>query len=98
MITIACLWGIPSRYVSGYLYEDRESHIDSSTHESHAWCECYLPSWGWMGFDPTNNRMTGIQHIRTAIWKDYKEVPPHKGFFKDGKTDQLNVCVTVKTV
>ena len=98
MITIARLWGIPSRYVSGYLYDDRKSHISSSTHESHAWCECYLPSLGWLGFDPTNNRLAGIQHIRTAVGKDYKEVPPHKGFFKGGKTDQLNVRVTVSAV
>lgn len=98
MITIARLWGVPSRYVSGYLYDDQKSHITSSSHESHAWCECYLPSLGWLGFDPTNNRMAGIQHIRTAIGKDYKDIPPHKGFFKGGKTDKLKVSVTVKTV
>ena len=98
MITIARLWGIAARYVSGYLYQDKGDNIPSLTNESHAWCECYLPSLGWLGFDPTNNRLAGLQHIKIAIGKDYKEIPPHNGFFKGGSTNQLKVHVSIKKI
>ncbi len=96
MITIARLWGVPSRYVSGYLYDSGEGHTASLSHESHAWCECYLPPLGWLGFDPANNTMAGVRHIKTAVGRDYEDVPPHKGFFKGGKTERLKVSVTVQ--
>ena len=96
MITIARLWNIPSRYVSGYLYQDKRHSMINVDNASHAWCECYLPSLGWIGFDPTNNILAGIQHIKTALGKDYKDVPPHDGFFKGGATKKLKVNVVVK--
>lgn len=96
MITIARFWGIASRYVSGYMYQDKADEKTNTTGVSHAWCECYLPTLGWLGFDPTNNRMVGIQHIKTAVGRDYAEVPLHKGFFKGGKTEKLNVRVSIK--
>lgn len=96
MITIARLWGIPSRYVSGYLYQDPEGSSQVSGSESHAWCECYLPSLGWLGFDPTNNSLAGPRHIRVALGQDYKEIPPHNAFCKGGTTKELKVHVSVK--
>ena len=82
MITIARFWGIASRYVSGYLYQDEQDNSQVLVNQTHAWCECYVPSLGWLGFDPTNNTMTNIQYIKTSIGKDYKEAAPHNGFFK----------------
>lgn len=96
MVTIARLWGIASRYVSGYLYQKRGDELTSAANESHAWCECYLPSLGWLGFDPANNKMVDLQHIKTAIGKDYKEVSPHNGFFKGKAKSELTVHVTIK--
>ena len=97
MITIARFWGIPSRYVSGYLYQEKGS-ANYLPNESHAWCECYLPSLGWVGFDPTNNKLVDAQYIKVAVGKDYEEVPPHKGSFKGGVTDKLVARVTVKKI
>ncbi len=54
MIAIAREWGIPARYVSGYMYH-RGSKDRSQADATHAWVEAYLPSLGWAGFDPTNN-------------------------------------------
>lgn len=97
LISIARLWGIPSRYVSGYLYQkEKDSKIPES--ESHAWCECYLPSAGWLGFDPTNNSLSGLQYIKTAIGRDYKDVPPHNGFFKGRARQKLKVHVQIKKI
>jgi transglutaminase-like putative cysteine protease len=55
MIAVCRLWGVPARYVSGYLFTDRETHDRSTSDATHAWVEAFLPSCGWIGIDPTNN-------------------------------------------
>ncbi|MDB5736242.1 MAG: hypothetical protein JWN16_2879, partial [Alphaproteobacteria bacterium] len=78
MTAIAREWGIPTRYVSGYLYH-KGSRDRSAADATHAWIESYLPSLGWVGFDPTNNIMAGERHIRAAVGRDYADVPPTRG-------------------
>ncbi len=48
-----------------------------------------------MGFDPTNNLIAGERHIRTAIGRDYADVPPTKGVFKGKSESELTVSVRV---
>ena len=48
-----------------------------------------------MGFDPTNNLVTTDRHIRTAIGRDYADVPPTKGVFKGNAASELTVSVRV---
>jgi transglutaminase-like putative cysteine protease len=86
---------IPCRYVSGYVYP-RAKHQDRSPEgATHAWVEALLPGLGWVGFDPTNNLEAGERHIRTAIGRDYADVPPTKGIFKGDSASQLTVSVRV---
>ena len=77
---------IPARYVSGYLYRSREDHDRSTPDATHAWVEALMPHLGWVGFDPTNNLVAHHRHIRTAVGRDYADVPPTHGVFR-GKTD-----------
>src|SRR5262249_41248404 len=63
---------------------------------THAWVEAYLPSFGWIGFDPTNNIMAGERHIRVAVGRDYADVPPTRGTFKGDAESELAVAVTVE--
>jgi transglutaminase-like putative cysteine protease len=87
---------IPARYVSGYLYRSREDHDRSTPDATHAWVEALLPHVGWVGFDPTNNLICHHRHIRTAVGRDYADVPPTHGIFR-GKTDsELYVAVQVE--
>jgi transglutaminase-like putative cysteine protease len=87
---------IPARYVSGYLYRSREDHDRSTPDATHAWVEVLLPHLGWVGFDPTNNLISHHRHIRTAVGRDYADVPPTHGIFR-GKTDsELYVAVQVE--
>lgn len=86
---------IPCRYVSGYVYRSSEGHDRSPEGASHAWVEALLPGLGWVGFDPTNNLIAGERHIRTAIGRDYADVPPTKGIFKGKSESQLTVSVRV---
>lgn len=99
MIALVRLLGIPCRYVSGYLYQ-RASDIDEEHDRSlpdatHAWVEAFLPHLGWVGFDPTNNLLAHDRHIRTAIGRDYADVPPTHGLYRGRTTSELYVAVQV---
>lgn len=97
MIAIARSWGIPARYVSGYLYHRREDKDRSGEDASHAWMEAWFPSLGWVGFDPTNNMLAGGRHIRVAVGRDYADVPPTRGTFKGDAVSELGIAVSVQT-
>lgn len=96
MIAIARSWGIPARYVSGYLFHRRQDHDRSGSDATHAWVETWLPSFGWIGFDPTNNVIAGERHIRAAVGRDYADVPPTRGTFKGLAGSELTVAVSVQ--
>ena len=86
---------IPCRYVSGYLYHGggvRDRSVSSATH---AWVEALVPSMGWLGFDPTNWLVAGDRHIRTAIGRDYADVPPTHGTYRGKASSELTVAVRV---
>jgi transglutaminase-like putative cysteine protease len=85
---------IPCRYVSGYLYQSGGSG-PSADGATHAWVEAWLPGMGWVGFDPTLNRMVGEKNIRTAVGRDYADVPPTMGVMKGKAETQLQVRVRV---
>jgi transglutaminase-like putative cysteine protease len=95
MIALVRGAGIPCRYVSGYLYHDGDSALAPGDGATHAWVEALLPSAGWVGFDPTTNRLAGERHIRTAIGRDYADVPPTMGVMKGKAETQLQVRVRV---
>jgi transglutaminase-like putative cysteine protease len=95
MIATARGWGIPTRYVSGYLYTKRDAGDRSVADATHAWVEAFVPGTGWVGFDPTNNVLAGERHIRVAIGRDYNDVPPSRGVFKGPANGELAVAVRV---
>ena len=95
LITLVRGLGIPCRYVSGYLFHKAGDKARSADGATHAWVEALLPELGWFGFDPTNNVIAGQRHIRTAVGRDYTDVPPTKGIFKGSADSQLLVAVSV---
>ncbi len=96
MIAICRSWGIPARYVSGYLFTDREAGDRSDPDATHAWVEVFLPSTRWIGLDPTNNVEAGERHIAAAVGRDYNDVPPSRGVYKGDADSQLAVGVSVR--
>ena len=97
MIAICRDWGLPARYVSGYLFTDRgAAHDRSDPDATHAWVEVFLPSLRWVGFDPTNNILAGERHVIVAVGRDYGDVPPSRGVFKGEAESQLAVGVSVR--
>ncbi len=97
MIAVCRNWGLPARYVSGYLQTNRVDGGDRSDPDAtHAWVEVFLPSLRWVGFDPTNNTLAGERHIAVAVGRDYDDVPPSRGVFKGEAESQLAVGVSVR--
>ena len=51
--------GIPSRFVSGYHFEDPlPNELDL-----HAWAELYIPGAGWRGFDPSGRGLIDERYL-----------------------------------
>ena len=96
MIAICRSWGVPARYVSGYLFTDRKGGDRSDPDATHAWVEVFLPSARWIGFDPTNNTEAGERHIACAVGRDYSDVPPSRGVYKGDAESELSVGVSVR--
>jgi transglutaminase-like putative cysteine protease len=80
LIGLARKLGIPARYVSGFVHRDGERTRGYS--QTHAWCEMFIPSVGWIGFDPTNNCLIGQNFVKIAVGRDYRDVAPNRGVFR----------------
>ncbi len=98
-IAIACIRsiGLPARYVSGYIEtlppEGEEKLVGADA--SHAWFSIYIPTFGWVDFDPTNNQIPLDQHIVVGWGRDYYDVPPLKGVVYGSGKSKLKVAVDI---
>jgi len=90
--------GIPARYVSGYIFDPAKGEIGQHIRGSgatHAWVQVWHEGYGWMGIDPTNDKLVDWQYVRTAIGRDYFDVQPLRGIFRGGADQRLEVSVHV---
>ncbi|MGH2563313.1 MAG: transglutaminase family protein [Ginsengibacter sp.] len=88
------MFGIPSRYVSGYICpKGKEMRGEGATH---AWVEAYIPNYGWLGLDPTNNCIVNDQHVRLATGRNFTDCTPVKGTYKGSGEHTLEVSVEIK--
>lgn len=88
------MFSIPSRYVSGYICpKDKEMRGEGATH---AWVEAYIPGYGWLGLDPTNNCLVTDRHVRLAIGRNFADCTPVKGTYKGSGEHTLEVSVEIK--
>jgi len=87
------LVGVPCRYVSGYIHRSDLPEV-----ESHAWCEAFIPSIGWLGFDPTHGELAGDGHIAVATGRSYADVPPNRGVYRGEAEERIAVSVTITPV
>lgn len=71
LLVMLRLLGIPARYVSGYVCpHDNNLRGEGATH---AWVEAYIPFYGWLGLDPTNNCIVNDLHVRLAIGRNFSD-------------------------
>jgi len=84
-IGILRLAGVPARYVWGYLAPaSAGSGLEVTAQASHAWLEAWLPGLGRCGYDPTHRCAVDGRHIAVAIGRDYADVPPLRGVYRNG--------------
>lgn len=84
---------IPSRYVSGYICPNKNGMRGEGA--THAWVEAYIPDYGWLGLDPTNNCLVDDTHVRLAVGRNFVDCSPVKGTYKGTSSHQLEVKVSV---
>ena len=85
---------IPTRYVSGYLHQGSGFFGDA---QMHAWAECFIPQMGWVAFDPTNNLLPDMDHIKVSHGKDYTDCAPLKGVVYTSGANTTSYMVQVSS-
>ncbi|MGE3144567.1 MAG: transglutaminase N-terminal domain-containing protein [Pseudorhodoplanes sp.] len=93
--------GVPAGYVSGYL-RTLQSPQDirlTGADAMHAWVTVWCgEEAGWIGFDPTNGILAGLDHVVLAIGRDYADVAPIDGVVLASGGQRLSVAVSVTPV
>jgi len=103
------MWGLPARYVSGYLltHAPEGGGLMVGADASHAWVQVWCPGTpgvpaagpgaGWLDLDPTNDLVPGAGHVRVAVGRDYTDVTPLRGVIRGGGgSHTLSVAVRTR--
>jgi transglutaminase-like putative cysteine protease len=85
---------IPARYVSGYICPKEQEM--RGTGATHAWAEAFIPDYGWIGLDPTNNCIVNDGHVRLAVGRNFTDCTPVKGTYKGASEHTLEVSVHIE--
>ncbi len=103
-LAIACVRsvGLAARYVSGYIRtyrsvpESRSLDIEMIGGDaSHAWFSVYVPDFGWVDLDPTNDIYAQSEHITVGWGRDFDDMSPIKGVMTGGGRHTVSVDVSV---
>jgi transglutaminase-like putative cysteine protease len=92
--------GLPARYVSGYLLTRPPPGKQKlrGSDASHAWVSVFVPSFGWVDFDPTNDCMPDQEHVTLGWGRDFDDVSPLRGVVLGGGEHRLKVGVDVEPI
>lgn len=83
--------GIPTRYVSGYLFTG-----DKNDAASHAWVDVWLGAEaGWQSIDVTHKRPAVRTYCRLAVGRDYLDAAPVRGVRQGGGGEKMEATVLV---
>ncbi|MVN22929.1 transglutaminase family protein [Mucilaginibacter arboris] len=93
LLVMVRMANIPARYVSGYICPNKNGMRGEGA--THAWVEAYIPFYGWLGLDPTNNISVNDKHVRLAVGRNFSDCSPVKGTYKGNARHKLDVSVTV---
>lgn len=93
MMEAARYLGFGARFVTGYIQMAEGQHG-----ATHAWTEIYIPGAGWRGFDPTNNKLVGSEHISVAVSREQEKASPLSGSW-EGPADAFErMMVSVQVI
>jgi transglutaminase-like putative cysteine protease len=95
--------GIAARFVSGYIFipGDR-AHGNVNGYvgggNTHAWVQVYLPSAGWIEFDPTNGIVGTRDLVRVAVARDPRQAIPLHGSYLGSADAFVGMEVSINVV
>ncbi len=89
--------GFAARFVSGYLYV-RASSGRVGGGSTHAWVQVYLPSAGWVEFDPTNGIVGNHDLIRVAVAREPRQALPLSGTYTGLRSDSIGMKVDIDVI
>jgi transglutaminase-like putative cysteine protease len=111
MMEAARSLGLAARFCSGYIYSgDLATSVARSAApgsgggavaarrgggHTHAWVSVYLPSCGWIEFDPTNGIVGNTDLIQVAVVRDPRQAAPLTGSYMGAAEDFLGMEVAV---
>jgi transglutaminase-like putative cysteine protease len=80
---VACArgWGVPARFVTGYLVADAPEGTEMFT-----WAEALAPGLGWVAFDAVHNLCPNDRYVRVAVGLDAKDAAPVRSWINAGDT------------
>jgi transglutaminase-like putative cysteine protease len=95
--------GIAARFVSGYLFvpgDSAQGNVDRYVGggSTHAWVQVYLPSAGWIEFDPTNGIVGTRDLIRVAVARDPRQAVPLHGTYLGPPDAFIGMDINIKVV
>jgi transglutaminase-like putative cysteine protease len=95
MMEAARHWGFAARFVTGYIQMREGQHG-----ATHAWTEIYIPGAGWRGFDPTNRKEAGSEHVSVGVAREQEKACPLAGSWSGPADafDRLDVRVEVASL
>ena len=91
--------GIAARFVSGYIFIPRDGargHVGGGS--THAWVQVYLPSAGWIEFDPTNGIVGTRDLVRVAVARDPRQAIPLHGAYLGSPDAFVGMEVSINVV
>ena len=94
---IACSrsYGIPTRYIGGYLYDAQQT---TPVTVGHGWAEAWVENRGWVSFDVANGMCGTENHVGAAVGLDFNDVAPIRGVRVGGmEEEQMEVAIWVRT-
>jgi len=100
MMEAARSLGLAARFCSGYIYcgdvaTGGAASAQRGGGHTHAWVSVYLPSCGWIDFDPTNGIVGNTDLVRVAVVRDPRQAAPLTGSYMGAAEDFLGMEVAV---
>ena len=90
MIAVCRHYGIPARYVCGFV---------EGTGETHAWVEVLdVQQNCWFGFDPTYDHRIDLGYVKLAHGRDAADCPVSRGQYNGFSNQETKINVILKAI
>jgi transglutaminase-like putative cysteine protease len=95
---------IPGDRAQGNIDRNVDRNIDRNIDRyvgggsTHAWVQVYLPSAGWIEFDPTNGIVGTRDLVRVAVARDPRQAIPLHGFYLGSADAFVGMDVSINVV